>query len=73
MNSPPLPEWHDLEWVTVAQAATYLQVHPRTITRWIRDDHLPASRLGDSGEYRIRRTDVEAVIGNYREDPPTCP
>ena len=47
--------------VTVEQAAAQLNLHPRTVLRYIRDGRLPATRVGKS--YRIARTALEAFAG----------
>lgn len=46
---------------TVDQLAQMLDMHPRTIRRYIRDQQLKASKVG--GEWRIRREDAEMFIG----------
>src|SRR4051812_41920029 len=46
---------------TVEFAAAQLQLHPRTVHRFIREGRLPARKLGKS--YRIRRSDLEAFTG----------
>jgi excisionase family DNA binding protein len=47
--------------VTVEQAAKYLNLHPKTVLRYIRDGRLPATNFGKS--YRIDRTRLEAFAG----------
>lgn len=46
---------------TVDQLAQMLEMHPRTIRRYIRDNQLKASKVG--GEWRIRKEDAEMFIG----------
>ena len=46
---------------TVEQAAERLELHPKTIRRFIREQRLPASRVGKS--YRILRSDLDAFAG----------
>ncbi|WP_036720153.1 helix-turn-helix domain-containing protein [Paenibacillus harenae] len=47
--------------LTVDQLAQMLELHPRTIRRYIRDKQLKASKVG--GEWRIRKEDAEVFIG----------
>lgn len=49
------------ELCTVDFAATQLQLHPKTVLRFIHEGRLPATRVGKS--YRIRRTDLAALGG----------
>ena len=42
--------------VTVEQAAQELSLHPKTVLRYIRDNRLPATRVGRS--YRILRSEL---------------
>jgi len=47
--------------LTVDQIAHMLDLHPRTIRRYIRENQLKASKVG--GEWRIRKEDAEMFIG----------
>lgn len=47
--------------VTVEQAAEELNLHPKTLLRYIRDGKLPATRVGKS--YRIVRANLNAFAG----------
>jgi len=47
--------------ITVEQAAEHLNLHPKTVLRYIRDGRLPATRVGKS--YRIVRSELEAFGG----------
>jgi excisionase family DNA binding protein len=49
------------ELYTVEQAAGQLQLHPKTVLRFIRENRLKATRLGKS--YRIHRADLDAFSG----------
>jgi excisionase family DNA binding protein len=49
------------ELCTVDFAAKRLQLHPKTVLRFIREGRLPANRIGKS--YRIRRSDLDAFAG----------
>jgi excisionase family DNA binding protein len=46
----------------VHQAARRLNVCPATIRRRILDQSLPAFRIGDAGNLRVRVTDVDALL-----------
>lgn len=48
------------EILTVAQAATYLQVSEKTVLKWIKNDKLIASQVGRI--YRIRLSDINAYL-----------
>ncbi len=51
---------HD-DLCTVETAAAHLQVHRKTVLRYIRDGRLPATRIGKA--YRIQRADLDAFAG----------
>jgi len=46
---------------TVGAAARRLELHPKTVLRFIREGRLKATRIGKS--YRILRADVDALAG----------
>ncbi|MEV7020072.1 hypothetical protein [Streptomyces sp. NPDC093991] len=48
------------EWLTRAQFAAAVQVHPGTVSRWIRDDpDMRVKRLGPTGHrVRIHRSEI---------------
>lgn len=47
--------------LTVDAAAALLQLHPKTVLRFIREGRLRATRVGRS--YRVLRSDIEAFAG----------
>jgi excisionase family DNA binding protein len=49
------------EFMTLEAAAEWLDVHPRSIRRWIARGELPGYRLG-SRALRVRVRDLEALI-----------
>ena len=53
-----------LEWLTVAGAARYLQVKPRTLLQWVRQGKLQAYALSGTKRrvWRFRRADLEAAL-----------
>lgn len=48
-------------WVSIAQAAEQLGVHPRTLRRYIRDERLMVLRLSPQ-VVRIRPEDIERFV-----------
>ena len=48
-------------WYTVEQVAARLQVHPKTVLRYIREGRLRATRIGRP--YRVLGADLEAFAG----------
>jgi len=53
--------------LTIEEAADALRIHPETFRRWVRDGKVqPADLPGRT--IRIRRTDVERMIGEPAED-----
>ena len=60
---PPVAE--PAEWLDVEATARYLDVHPNTIYRMIRDGRLPALR----SPVRLRREDLDACLDRCRIRP----
>ncbi len=56
------------EVYTVEQFAERLNLHPKTVRRFIREGRLRAVKVGRS--YRILRSDLEAMAGVYRSAEP---
>ena len=48
------------EVMTPKQVAEYLQLHPMTVYRFIRQGKIPAAKIG--GRYRIKRESVEKLL-----------
>jgi len=46
--------------LTPGDAARYLKVHPKTVTRLAREDSLPSLRIGK--HYRFRQSDLTAWV-----------
>ena len=55
------------EWLTVKQAAEYLQIDRMTILRWIKAEKLPASKIGKS--YRIAQKELEKYLNDRKGKP----
>ncbi len=58
LNKPARPAG---DLVTVEAAAHRLQLHPKTVLRFIHEGRLPAHRIGKA--YRIQRHDLDAFAG----------
>ncbi len=52
------------ELLTIAQAASYLQLSDKTIRRLIADNHLIASKVGNR-TWRIRMQDIENYLNAH--------
>ena len=51
----------DEDYLTVAEAADLLRVHPSTIRRWIRQGDVPAVRVGHR-RVTVRRADLGTMV-----------
>ena len=60
MTKPLQPIAH--EWLTVRQAAKYLQVHPNTIRTYVKSGTLTASQLVPGGKLRISFLSIEKLL-----------
>lgn len=52
----------DHDYLTIKQAAAYLQVDPRTIHRYIKAGLLSASQLVPGGAVRISANSIEKLL-----------
>ena len=50
------------EWLTVAQVAELIQVHPETVREWLRVGRLPGNLISRRAGWRVRRRDVERFL-----------
>ncbi len=55
----------DRELITIREAAAWLRVGTPSALRWIREEGLPAARVGKF--YRIRRSDLTAWYESRRK------
>jgi excisionase family DNA binding protein len=46
--------------LTLAEAATYLRVHPRTMSRLLQERQVPGVKIGR--QWRVRRADLDAYF-----------
>lgn len=49
------------KYLTSEQVAAFLQVHPFTVLKYLKDGRLPGVKIGRM--YRIKESDVEAFLG----------
>ena len=62
-ESPRASRPDTLDLYTVAETAAILNVSQKTVSGWIREETLPAIRLGPGQRLiRVRRTDLEAFV-----------
>lgn len=54
-------------WLTVAQVAAMVQVHPETIREWLRAGRLPGTLLSRRAGWRIRQRDAERLLAGELE------
>lgn len=54
------------DFLTVEAAAAILQMHPKTVLRYIREGRLRATKLGK--QYRLLRSDLNAFAGASARD-----
>ena len=57
----------DEKLLTPAQLAERLQIHERTVTRWLRDGYLRGFKLGK--EWRIAPADLESFMQRHANQP----
>ena len=55
----------DVNWLTVAEVATYLRVSKMSVHRYIHNGSLPSTRVGRS--FRINEDHVKEVLRGERE------
>jgi excisionase family DNA binding protein len=53
------------DWLTLAEAAAYLKIHPRTLGLWARTKKVPAHRLTGIHRcvWRFLRVELDAMLG----------
>ena len=49
-------------WLTVAQVAEAIQVHPETVREWLRTGRLPGHLISRRAGWRVRQRDVERFL-----------
>jgi excisionase family DNA binding protein len=58
------PAQHQSEWLTAAEAASYLRAKPRTILLWARQGHIKGYILSGTERvtWRFLRSDLDATL-----------
>lgn len=59
---------NDTGRMSVAEAAEYLDAHPETVRKWIREGKIPAARIGQLGNYILYEDDLAKLLAT---NPPT--
>ena len=44
------------------EAANFLEAHPATVRKWIRDGKIPAHRIGRLGNYFLYEDELQQVV-----------
>ncbi len=52
----------DRDWLTLAQAAAHVQLHPATLRRSAKSGKLRAFKVNNARLWRFRREDVDAWL-----------
>ena len=52
----------DLKWLSVSQAAAYLQCHQQTIMNYLRKGILVSSQITPKGKHRISAESIEELL-----------
>lgn len=52
----------NIDWLTTAEAAKYLKVHPETLRTWAREGRVSAPKLGNRGGFRFSRNDLDRFM-----------
>ena len=58
------------EYLTTADVAALLKVHPETVKNWLRSGELSGVVLSDRAGWRVRRGDVDRFLEARRERGP---
>ncbi|MEW2498405.1 helix-turn-helix domain-containing protein [Streptomyces nodosus] len=55
------------EFLTTTEVAAFFRVGRKTVSQWCRSGHLKAIRVSEKGDWRVRRTSVEALAAGTAE------
>lgn len=58
------------DWLTVAEVAAHLRLHPETVRRLLRRGELVGHNFGGRGGYRISRVELDRYIQSLGKQPP---
>jgi len=56
-----------MQFMTVNDVAEKLQVHPRTVKRWLNDGKLKGVLLGDRAGWRISEADFREFVADQQK------
>ena len=62
----PIKEYPRMKYLTAEQVAERLQVHPRTVKRWLQAGELNGYQLGDRAGWRVSEDDLTAFLDKRR-------
>ena len=48
-------------WLSRDEVATMLEVHPKTVERYVRLGRLPAYRVGPKNRVRFKKAEIDAI------------
>jgi excisionase family DNA binding protein len=57
------------DWLTVAEVAALLRLHPETVRRLLRRRELVGHNFGGRGGYRISRVELDRYLQSLGEQP----
>lgn len=56
-------------WLTIAEAAAYLKVNPKTASAWALSGRIPAARIGGRGPWRIHKHRLDEYLNRLEQQP----
>ena len=56
------------DFSSVSEALTQLGMHEETIRRWAREGAILAAKIGNRGEFRFRREDLDKFLEKRRAE-----
>ena len=59
---------NERRWLTIAEAAALLSIHPKTASAWCLTHRLPAARIGGRGPWRVDRVRLEEDFARQIRD-----
>lgn len=60
-----------MELLTVEEVAATLKLSPYTIRRLLKEGKLPGVKVGGGQQWRVRKSDLDAYLGNTPKPPNT--
>jgi len=66
-KKPEPVEWLTTEWLTTGEAAKLLlNTTTETVRGYVERGYLPETRRAPGGQYRIARSDVDALLARWK-------